>query len=113
VHYLSFESMRELAQGVVGVIDDTERLNSMQQAAHEKCDTGFDWRDRGRTFCNASSVLLTQRGRRYGDKPAKNAMRFHHLAHRLAAAHKLHSTTATTGAEFNSGKVKPSAGYRP
>jgi glycosyltransferase involved in cell wall biosynthesis len=51
--YLSFESMAELAQGVVAVIDDVERLNSLQQAAYEKCDTGFDWSDRGRTLCNA------------------------------------------------------------
>ena len=51
--YLSFESMRELAQGVAAMIDDIERLNSMQQAAYEQCDTGFDWSDRGRTLCNA------------------------------------------------------------
>ena len=51
--YLSFESMRELAQGVAAVIDDIERLNSMQQAAYEKCNAGFDWSDRGRTLCNA------------------------------------------------------------
>ena len=31
-------------------------------------------------------------------------MRFPHLAHRSAAAHKLHSTTATTRYEFDSGK---------
>ena len=53
LHYLSFESMRELAQGVAAVIDDLARLNSMHQAAYEKCDAGFDWSDRGRTLCNA------------------------------------------------------------
>jgi glycosyltransferase involved in cell wall biosynthesis len=53
LHYLSFESMPELAQGVAAVIDDIERLNSMQQAAYEVCDTAFDWSDRGRTLCNA------------------------------------------------------------
>ena len=53
LHYLSFESMRELAQGVSAVIDDIERLNSLQQAAYEKCDTAFDWSDRGRTLSNA------------------------------------------------------------
>jgi hypothetical protein len=37
--------MRELAQGVAGVIDDIGRLNSLQQAAYEKCNTGFDWSD--------------------------------------------------------------------
>jgi hypothetical protein len=53
LHYLSFESMRELAQGVAAVIDDIERLNSLQQAAYEKCSTGFDWSDRGQTLSNA------------------------------------------------------------
>jgi glycosyltransferase involved in cell wall biosynthesis len=48
--YLSFESMRELAQGVAAVIDDIERLNSMQQAAYEKCNAGFDWSNRGQTL---------------------------------------------------------------
>ena len=51
--YLSFKSMRQLAQGVAAVIDDIERLNSMQQAAYEKCDSGFDWSDRGRTLSTA------------------------------------------------------------
>ena len=51
--YLSFESMRELAQGVAAAIDDIERLNFMQQAAYEKCNAGFHWGDRGRTLCNA------------------------------------------------------------
>jgi glycosyltransferase involved in cell wall biosynthesis len=51
-HYLSFKSMWELAQGVAAVIDDIERLNSLQQSAYEKCDTGFDWSDRGQTLCN-------------------------------------------------------------
>jgi polysaccharide biosynthesis protein PslH len=36
LHYLSFESIRELAQGVVAVIDDIERLNSLQRAAYDK-----------------------------------------------------------------------------
>jgi hypothetical protein len=53
LHYLSFESMWELAQGVAAVIDDIERLNSLQHAAYEKCNTGFDWSDRGRTLYNA------------------------------------------------------------
>ena len=53
LHYLSFESMRELARGVAAVIDDTGQLNSLQQAAYEKCNAAFDWSDRGRTLCNA------------------------------------------------------------
>jgi glycosyltransferase involved in cell wall biosynthesis len=52
-HYLSFASMREFAEGVTAVIDDIERLNSLHEAAYEKCDTAFDWSDRGRTLSNA------------------------------------------------------------
>src|SRR5207237_3473215 len=37
----------------------------------------------------------------------ENAMRFPHLAHRSAAAHKLHSATATTSYELDSGKGEP------
>jgi hypothetical protein len=59
LHYLSFESMRELAQGVVAAIDDIERLNSLQRAAYEKCDIAFDWRDRGRTLCDAIRQALS------------------------------------------------------
>jgi len=51
--YLSFESMRELAHGIVAIIDDLARLNSMQQAAYEKCKIGFDWSDRGQTLSDA------------------------------------------------------------
>ena len=50
---LCFDSMRELAQGVIGVIDDVARLNALQRAAYEKCESGFDWGDRGRTLCDA------------------------------------------------------------
>jgi glycosyltransferase involved in cell wall biosynthesis len=59
--YLSYGSMRELAQGVASVIDDLERLNSMQQAAYEKCNIGFDWSDRGRALCNAIRQAVNRR----------------------------------------------------
>jgi hypothetical protein len=53
LHYLSFESMRELAQGVACVID-----------AYEKCNTGFDWSDwsdRGRILCHAIREATSRR----------------------------------------------------
>jgi hypothetical protein len=40
-------------------------------------------------------------------------MRFPHLAHRSAAAHKLHSTPQQDSMNLISGIVKPAAGYRP
>jgi polysaccharide biosynthesis protein PslH len=61
VHYLSFESVHELAHGVAAVIDDIARLNSLQQAAYEKCASGFDWSDRGRTLCEAIGHAVKQR----------------------------------------------------
>jgi glycosyltransferase involved in cell wall biosynthesis len=65
--YVSFDSMRELAQGVAVIIDDLARLNSMQQTAYEKCSTGFDWRDRGRILRDAiRRVANGQRSARRG-----------------------------------------------
>jgi glycosyltransferase involved in cell wall biosynthesis len=61
LHYLSFDSMQELAHGVAAVIDDTERLNSLQQAAYEKCESGFDWSDRGRTLCSAIQQAVNRK----------------------------------------------------
>jgi hypothetical protein len=48
----------------------------------------------------------------YG-QAGENAMRFPRLAHRSAAAHKLHSTPQQDRLNLISGKVKPAAGYRP
>src|SRR5205807_10506863 len=50
LHYLSFDSMWKLAQGIVAVIDDIARLNSMQQAAYEQCVTVFYFSDLGRSL---------------------------------------------------------------
>jgi hypothetical protein len=47
----------------------------------------------------------------YG-QAGENAMRFPHLAHRSAAAHKLHSTPQQGRMNLISGRVKPAAGYR-
>jgi hypothetical protein len=58
-YYLSFESMPEHA--VAGIIDDIERLNSLQQAAYKKCESGFDWSDRGRTLCNAIRQAINRK----------------------------------------------------
>jgi polysaccharide biosynthesis protein PslH len=61
VDYLSFESMQELAQGIAAVIDDTGRLNSLQQAAYKKCESGFDWSDRGRTLRDAIRQTMSRK----------------------------------------------------
>jgi hypothetical protein len=57
--YSSFESMRELGEGVVTLIDNIERLNSMQQAAYQKCESGFDWSDTSNRY--ATLQRLTAR----------------------------------------------------
>jgi glycosyltransferase involved in cell wall biosynthesis len=66
--YLSFGSMRELAHGVAAVIDDIERLSSLQQSAYEKCNTGFDWGDRGRTLYKAIQQAVNQQWSAYARK---------------------------------------------
>jgi glycosyltransferase involved in cell wall biosynthesis len=60
MHYLYFESMQELAQGVAAVIDDDRRLNSLHQAAYEMCKTGFNWSDRGRALRDALQQAINQ-----------------------------------------------------
>jgi glycosyltransferase involved in cell wall biosynthesis len=52
-HYLSFQSIRELAQGVAVAIDNLELLNSLQEAAYAECRSRFDWADRGRALYDA------------------------------------------------------------
>jgi polysaccharide biosynthesis protein PslH len=52
-HFLSFDSMPELAEGVCSVIDDVDLLNSLQEAAFNACKGGFSWIERGRTLHNA------------------------------------------------------------
>ncbi len=68
VDYLSYETMRELAQGVVAVIDDVGRLNSLQQAAYEKCASSFDWSDRGRTLYDAIQQAVNRQRSTYAKK---------------------------------------------
>jgi len=53
LHYLSFASMWELAQGVSDAIDDIERLNNLQEAAYAECRACFDWAERGRALHDA------------------------------------------------------------
>jgi glycosyltransferase involved in cell wall biosynthesis len=60
-HYLSFDSMPQLAQGVADVIDDIERLNCLQRAAYGKCAAGFDWSDRGRILSDAIQEAVNQK----------------------------------------------------
>ena len=60
VHYLSFRSMQELAQGIATVIDDIDRLNHLQQAAYKSCESGFDWNDRGRNLCSAIQAAVNR-----------------------------------------------------
>jgi hypothetical protein len=60
VDYLSFKSMRELAKGIAAVIDDIERLNSLQHAAYEKCDEDFHWNDRGRDLRDAIQQAMSR-----------------------------------------------------
>jgi hypothetical protein len=62
----------------------------------ERCCEFVDSRLRRCPPDRASAVPYGQAG--------ENALRFPYLAHRSAAVHKLHSATATSGIEFDSGK---------
>jgi hypothetical protein len=56
---------------------------------------------------------LTARARSPMDKPRKTLCVSPNLAHRSAAAHKLHSTPQQHGMILFRGMIKPAAGYRP
>ena len=61
MHYLSFRSIPELAQGVAVAMDNVELLNNLQEAAYAECHARFDWADRGRALHDA--MLQARRGR--------------------------------------------------
>ena len=65
LHYLSFASMWELAQGVSDAIDNIERLNNLQEAAFAECRACFDWAERGRALHDAllSSLVVAKASR--------------------------------------------------
>ncbi len=60
LHYLSFPSIPELAQGVAVAIDNIELLNNLQETAYAECRARFDWADRGRALYDA---MLQAHGR--------------------------------------------------
>jgi polysaccharide biosynthesis protein PslH len=64
-HYLSFQSIRELAQGVAAAIDNLELLNNLQETAYAECRSRFDWADRGRALYEA---MLQARRRQQNPK---------------------------------------------
>ena len=80
-------------------------LNQRGSSVPSRCREFVDSRLRRSTPDRASAVP-------YG-KAGENAMRFPRLAHRSAAAHKLHSTPQQDRMNLISGKGKPAAGYRP
>ena len=81
------------------------RRHWLPDAMRSRCCEFVDSRLRRSPPDRASAVPYGQAG--------ENAMRFPHLAHRSAAAHKLHSTPQQDRMNLISGMIKPAAGYRP
>src|SRR5947207_11992929 len=73
-------------------------------AMPSRCCEFVDSRLRRSPPDRASAVPYGQAG--------ENAVRFPHLTHRSAAAHKLHSTPQQDRMNLIRGRVKPAAGYR-
>src|SRR5437588_5616155 len=118
-----------LASSLTGIICDVRirrsagehrtRLTSATQwlrrhrppdAMPSRCREFVDSRLRRSPPDRASAVPYGQAG--------ENALRFPHLAHRSAAAHKLHSATEKSRIEFDSGKSEttsrqPALAYSP
>ena len=83
--------------GLPRPIDDSDGTGRLTPS---RCCEFVDSRLRRSPPDRASAVPYGQAG--------ENAMRFPHLAHRSAAAHKLHSTSATRRDEFVSGNGQTS-----
>jgi polysaccharide biosynthesis protein PslH len=48
-----FDTMDQLVDGIIRLIDDFSRLNAVQEAAFTSCKDQFDWADRGRRLAQA------------------------------------------------------------
>lgn len=47
---LEFTNLSSMVDGLIGSIDDFDRLNSLQEAAFAACEGLFEWNDRGQTL---------------------------------------------------------------
>ncbi|MCW0235871.1 MAG: glycosyltransferase [Ferrovibrio sp.] len=54
---LLYEDYESLARGVLQVIDDCDRLNSLQDRAYAACQDQFDWSSRGERLLSAMAAL--------------------------------------------------------
>ncbi|WP_341913529.1 glycosyltransferase [Ferrovibrio terrae] len=54
---LLYEDYEALARGVLQVIDDCDRLNSLQDRAYAACHDQFDWSSRGERLLSAMATL--------------------------------------------------------
>jgi hypothetical protein len=50
VHFEAVESLDPLAERIPSLLDDFARLNAIQTAAFDHCQSAFDWGERGRTL---------------------------------------------------------------
>ena len=82
-----------------------QRRHWLPDAMPSRCCEFVDSRRRRSPPDRASAVPYGQAG--------ENAMRFPHLAHRSAAARKLHSTPQQDGINLISGNHQTSSGHRP
>lgn len=61
VDFLSYPDERSLVEGVLAVIDDTERLDRMQHEAFAACVGRFDWSTSGRELAEAIAATARLR----------------------------------------------------
>lgn len=62
-HFLVAADPEKLVAAIVATIDDTARLNAMQDAAFAAAQGQFDWPENGRRFVAAVGAALPQSGR--------------------------------------------------
>ena len=60
---LTYPDMLALSRGVIGILNDLERLNHLQQSAFSRCLGEFDWQSRGVRLFREINALVTARSK--------------------------------------------------
>lgn len=60
-HFLGYDSVDELVDGIVREIDNLDKLNEMAHAAYHICENAFDWDSRAQSLNSLIERLVHQR----------------------------------------------------
>jgi glycosyltransferase involved in cell wall biosynthesis len=61
--FLGYDSIDELVAGIVGEIDNLDKLNNMASAAYRSCENAFDWDSRAQSLSGLIERLIYQQAK--------------------------------------------------